>query len=129
MRRSPKRRFGFRRLETSDLLGDFDGFDFLAWQRDTNGGNLADWENDFGMTGGTLAAASAVPEPTTGMLLLARLIFAMLFQPRRDNLRRAYAASEGKNYSPNTWKYAKKWGKSYDLAYLTGKTSLSLGCF
>ena len=55
-----------------DSDGDVDGADFLMWQRDTNVGSLADWESEFGMTGGPLVAANstAVPEPATEMLLL-----------------------------------------------------------
>jgi len=66
-----------------DNDNDVDGFDFLTWQRDTNVGNLADWESEFGMTGGPLVAASAVPEPATGLLLLMGLGFALQFRSKR----------------------------------------------
>ncbi len=68
-----------------DNDGDIDGFDFLTWQRDTNVGNLADWESGFGLTGGPLVAANAstVPEPATRMLLLVGLAFAISPRPRR----------------------------------------------
>jgi len=66
-----------------DNDGDVDGFDFLAWQRDTSIGSLSDWEGNFGMTSGTLAAASAVPEPTTCMLLIVGLGFAVQLRSRR----------------------------------------------
>lgn len=54
-----------------DLDGDVDGRDFLAWQYDANVGDLADWQNNYGV--GSLTAASlAVPEPSAiGLLLLA----------------------------------------------------------
>jgi len=72
-------------LADFDNDNDVDGADFLAWQRNTSLGNLADWESEFGMTGGALAASSAVPEPSTGLLLLTGLGFAMLFRPRRGS--------------------------------------------
>ena len=64
---------------TSGLDGDFDGdgdvdgADFLAWQRgEASGGattaNLTLWESNFG-TSATAAAANAVPEPASVMLL------------------------------------------------------------
>jgi len=56
---------------------DITGFDFLAWQRGespNNGsaGDLAAWEQFFGATGSPLAglaASTAVPEPSTAVLL------------------------------------------------------------
>jgi hypothetical protein len=53
--------------------GDVDGRDFLTWQRDTNVGDLADWQANYGAGG--LAAVSAVPEPAAGLCLAAGLIF------------------------------------------------------
>jgi len=58
---------------TEELLGDFDadgdvdGADFLAWQRDTSVGSLSDWQDNFGATA-SVAASTAVPEPTTAVL-------------------------------------------------------------
>jgi len=71
---------GLRVLNTGGVLGDFDGdddadgADFLAWQRNTTLGSLADWEAGFGGGLGGLAAATAVPEPTSGLLLLLGML-------------------------------------------------------
>jgi hypothetical protein len=43
--------------------GDVDGRDFLIWQRNPSVGDLADWQTYYGT--GTLAAATAVPEPNS----------------------------------------------------------------
>ncbi len=57
-----------------DLDGDVDGRDFLIWQRGgspspLSGGDLADWQANYGV--GPLTAASvAVPEPTTAVCAL-----------------------------------------------------------
>lgn len=53
--------------------GDVDGTDFLTWQKNPAVGSLTDWQNNYGL--GSLAAATAVPEPTS--LLLAGL-FALM---------------------------------------------------
>lgn len=55
--------------------GNVDGRDFLLWQRDTNVGNLADWQNNYG-GGGELAAIAAVPEPGSLLLVCAAAMFA-----------------------------------------------------
>jgi hypothetical protein len=58
------------------IPGDFDGnglvdgFDSLLWQRDPGIGSLADWKANYGM-GAPLAASSAVPEPSSILLLAA----------------------------------------------------------
>ena len=52
-----------------DFDGDVDGNDFLAWQRDTSVGDLADWKSNFGNVGAT-AAATSIPEPSSLVLLL-----------------------------------------------------------
>lgn len=49
---------------------DVDGRDFLIWQRDTNVGSLADWQNNYGTGIGGLAAVSSVPEPASLSLLV-----------------------------------------------------------
>ena len=54
--------------------GVVDGRDFLLWQRDTSIGNLADWQNNYGM--GSQAGAVAIPEPATCVMLLAGTLFA-----------------------------------------------------
>ncbi len=75
--------FGFRvatLAEPATLAGDFDndsdvdGADFLTWQRNQNVGSLADWESNFGMTS---PPAIAVPEPTTGTMLLLGAMLSM----------------------------------------------------
>ena len=80
---------------------DVDGDDFLTWQRGngivelaspTNGDSDADgdvdaadltvWENQFG---GAVTATSAIPEPTTGLLLAVTLLAAGLARvPRKS---------------------------------------------
>jgi len=57
-----------------DLDGDVDGKDFLLWQRNPGVGNLADWQDNFGMSIPAVAAASAVPEPSTGFLLVLGMV-------------------------------------------------------
>ena len=59
-----------------DSDNDIDGFDFLAWQRDTNAGLLADWQNAYG-SGESLAASVAVPEPASLMLSLTVVCLAL----------------------------------------------------
>ena len=53
-----------------DSDGDVDGRDFLAWQRNPSVGDLADWQTNYS-TGSLLVGATAVPEPTSALLLLA----------------------------------------------------------
>jgi hypothetical protein len=55
-----------------DKDGDVDGRDFLVWQRGgspmpLSAGDLATWKANYG--NGTLSAVSAVPEPSTALLL------------------------------------------------------------
>ena len=58
-----------------DNDGDVDGHDFLAWQRNPNVGALADWQANYGMSQTPLtAAASAVPEPSTLLLVLGLMV-------------------------------------------------------
>ena len=52
-----------------DMDDDVDGEDFLLWQRDMGVGDLADWEANYGTATLAVAATSAVPEPTSGLLL------------------------------------------------------------
>jgi hypothetical protein len=63
--------------------GRVDGADFLQWQRQLGGaldaGDLADWQANFGSSGGgplSEAAAGAVPEPATA--LISVIAFGML---------------------------------------------------
>jgi hypothetical protein len=56
-----------------DNDGDVDGRDFLTWQRNPAVGDLADWQNNYGM--GPLAAVGAVPEPSTALLIAGGFAF------------------------------------------------------
>ncbi|QEG33771.1 polysaccharide lyase domain-containing protein [Bythopirellula goksoeyrii] len=50
--------------------GDVDGQDFLVWQRDPNGGQLSDWQADYGMGAGLQTrTGSPVPEPAGGVIV------------------------------------------------------------
>ena len=52
-----------------DADGDIDGADFLKWQREMGDANsLGLWESGFGSS--ARAVAQAVPEPSTGLLLV-----------------------------------------------------------
>ena len=62
--------------------GDADGADLLFWQRDTNVGNLADWEADFGLVA-LSAVAAAVPEPATAILLVLATLGLLGARDRR----------------------------------------------
>jgi parallel beta-helix repeat protein len=56
-----------------DADGDVDGRDFLIWQRNGSVGSLTDWQANYGA--GALAAATAVPEPSSVCLLVFLLNF------------------------------------------------------
>ena len=67
----------FTAFGSSILTGDFDsdgivtGFDFLVWQSvDGTPAGLAAWETNYGTSvlTGAVAAASAVPEPSSAAL-------------------------------------------------------------
>jgi hypothetical protein len=52
-----------------DNDGDVDGRDFLAWQRDPEIGDLADWRGNYGA--GSLSVESVgVPEPRVTFLVI-----------------------------------------------------------
>jgi hypothetical protein len=56
-----------------DNDGDVDGRDFLAWQRGESpvalsASDLQEWQENYGASG--LASVNAVPEPSTGLLLI-----------------------------------------------------------
>jgi Tol biopolymer transport system component len=65
-----------------DFDGDVDGRDFLTWQRNTSVGDLADWQNNYGV-GMLTANSTAVPEPAH---LVLYGIF-MILTPHRRVLR------------------------------------------
>jgi hypothetical protein len=54
--------------------GDVDGADFLFWQIDPNVGSLSDWENNYGFVSPLSAVTSAVPEPSSLVLIVAGLL-------------------------------------------------------
>ena len=64
-----------------DADNDVDGADFLAWQRDTNVGNLADWQANYG-SGAASAATSAVPEPASALLCMVGGLLAFARRKR-----------------------------------------------
>ncbi|QDS99280.1 PEP-CTERM sorting domain-containing protein [Adhaeretor mobilis] len=65
-----------------DEDGDVDGADFLVWQRDPGVGSLADWQTNYGSAASS-ATATAVPEPTTGILLMLGTV-SLLFRRDKD---------------------------------------------
>jgi hypothetical protein len=78
----------FNNLSVVDAPGSFDtdydadGRDFLLWQRGLSphalsAADLAEWQASFG---GALSAVQAVPEPTSGCLLLASMLAAVGFR-------------------------------------------------
>lgn len=73
------------------VAGDFnedsqvDGRDFLAWQRDPEVGDLADWTTNFGSPFASSASVGAVPEPAT---VWAALSAVALLGWRRHGARR-----------------------------------------
>jgi hypothetical protein len=85
-----------------DVDGDVDGRDFLVWQRNTSVGSLSDWQANYGTSGGGganppettfrfgsvvfdptagVAAATAVPEPSTAILMFS-MFTAIVFLGR-----------------------------------------------
>lgn len=69
-------------FESTGIAGDFDGdgvvagADFLLWQRDNSVGDLTDWQTNYGMGAPSLSELSAVPEPTSLVLLSLSLVMA-----------------------------------------------------
>lgn len=74
--------------------GSVDGTDFLVWQRGQSpdllsAADLSAWKTNFGAGSGTAEAASAaVPEPTTGALVL---LIPLAFSMKRRRLRPLHA--------------------------------------
>ena len=67
---------GASNLGDFDMDGDVDGRDFLEWQRDTNVGDLADWQTTFGNGIPLATAVNAVPEPgALASLFVGTLVF------------------------------------------------------
>jgi hypothetical protein len=67
-----------------DSDGDVDGRDFLVWQRDTNIGNLSDWQTNYGSSDGStlISQQFAVPEPTASGLILMTATFMFSYSGR-----------------------------------------------
>ena len=57
--------------------GDVDGRDFLAWQRNPELGDLADWLSAYGSNSLQAANSAAVPEPNTCLLTLLAASLAL----------------------------------------------------
>jgi len=70
-----------------DNSGQIDGADFLQWQKGDShhalsAADLADWAANYGAAAALSAPATAVPEPSTGLLL----VFSMLAACRQSRL-------------------------------------------
>ncbi len=66
--------------------GDVDGADFLFWQRNfptLDASDLADWESNYGSPLSAAEGVSAVPEPTTALMLLVGVALMPLAARRR----------------------------------------------
>jgi hypothetical protein len=72
-----------------DNDGDVDGRDFLAWQRNPNLGDLADWQSSY--NGELLIAGTAIPEPKNLYQFLVAICIVMFSEfrnvPRFSHLR------------------------------------------
>ncbi|MEO1996780.1 MAG: family 10 glycosylhydrolase, partial [Planctomycetaceae bacterium] len=66
--------------------GDVDGADFLVFQRgfgnDYDANDLADWENNYGMSLATAVVAAAVPEPATGGMLMLGMVVCLFWMKK-----------------------------------------------
>lgn len=77
-------------IQNAGLSGDFDGDgnvngrDFLAWQRNPEIGNLADWQTNFEQPNSPLTSTTAVPEPGASALLLASLLVFTSHRPVKN---------------------------------------------
>lgn len=67
-----------------DADQDVDGADFLAWQRDQNVGDLTDWDTHYGTPAPALPAISAVPEPSS-LVLVTITLFGILLRKRSNS--------------------------------------------
>lgn len=65
-----------------DFDGIVDGNDFLAWQRDPNLGSLSDWQANYGSGAPLSASSSAVPEPSTVVMMLGAFFALGIFPAR-----------------------------------------------
>jgi hypothetical protein len=80
-------------LADAQIPGDFnndlvvDAADYTVWRDgfgvDYDEQDYLDWKNNFGMTGGGAVGAAAVPEPTTGILLVLAAAMVMMERARR----------------------------------------------
>jgi len=67
-----------------DFSGEVNGFDFLKWQRGESPNplsalDLATWEANYGNVASLSTTSTAVPEPSTGIMLMLGMA-AMLFR-------------------------------------------------
>ncbi|QDT00913.1 hypothetical protein [Adhaeretor mobilis] len=72
---------------------EFDGLDFLQWQRGDSfsplsESDLAAWQTSYGASLNSLAVTNSVPEPSSSLLLLMVLAFV----PRRNVMKNAWSA-------------------------------------
>ena len=70
-----------------DLDGDVDGFDFIKWQRgespnSLSQSDLADWDVNYGTVAPLSATSTAVPEPSSAVLLIALVAIRTLARRR-----------------------------------------------
>jgi hypothetical protein len=88
-----------------DLNGAVDGGDFLAWQRNSSVGNLADWRANYG-TSSLATAKTAVPEPASAALTAIGLTCVAICRARskRSSARLLAAAplTPGRSPSPTS---------------------------
>ncbi len=93
-----------------DFDADVDGFDFLKWQQGRSpnplsASDLGIWETNYGTGGGALSASvgTAIPEPTTSMLLLVGMAFTLLL-PRstvmRNQQKKSTPAPQPSTFNP-----------------------------
>ncbi len=73
-----------------DLDNDVDGFDFLEWQRGQSpdplsATDLADWEANYGTVAPLSATATAVPEPTSLLLVVAPVGIYLQSRKQRES--------------------------------------------
>lgn len=72
-----------------DANGNYDGADFLAWQRDVGTSEvLADWQTNYGSGGTASLSVQSVPEPSSLLLMTLISWRFMLRTPRTERINR-----------------------------------------